>query len=145
MSRDQVGETAGQAPAAVSYEIVTSPDRFGQLECEWQRLWEAGERNVFQSYQWIAAWWSTRTNASRLCLALAWRGQRLVTILPFAIRRWSGVRILEWAAQSVSDYCDAIGDNPEILRLLWREVRKAGGFDIIRLKNVRPDSLIASG
>ena len=142
MSRDQVGETAGQAPAAVSYEIVTSPDRFGQLEFEWQRLWEAGERNVFQSYHWIAAWRSNSTN--HLFIALAWNGQRLVAVLPFAIRRWCGTRILEWAAQAVSDYCDAIGEQPEIVRLLWQEVSKTGGFDVIRLKNVRPDSAIAA-
>jgi len=127
---------------SVTYELVKSPSRFRQLEHEWQHLWSTGERNVFQSYHWIEAWRSNST--SHLYIALAWNGQRLVAILPFAIRRWCGTRILEWAAQAVSDYCGAIGEQPEIVRLLWQEVRKTGGFDVIRLKNVRPDSAIAA-
>jgi len=140
-----MGDIAGHklVPVRVSCEIVASSDRLRQLESDWHRLWEAGERNIFQSYHWVEAWWSTRTTASHLFIALAWDEQKLVAILPFAIRRWSGTRILEWAAQSVSDYCDAIAEHPEIVRLLWREVRRAGGFDIIRLKNVHPDSLIS--
>jgi len=140
-----MGEIAGHelTPTGLSYEIVKSSDRFQALAAEWQRLWEAGERNVFQSYHWIEAWWSTGTAASELFIALAWDEQGLSAILPFAIRRWSGTRILEWAAQAVSDYCDAITQHPEILPLLWQQVRKAGGFDIVRLKNVRPDSLIS--
>ena len=142
-----MGEIAGHklVPARVSCEIVTSSDRLRHLEFDWHRLWEAGERNIFQSYHWVEAWWSTRTTASHLFIALAWDEQKLVAILPLAIRRWSGTRILEWAAQSVSDYCDAIAEHPEIVLAPLGEVRKAGGFDIIRLKNVHPDSLISRG
>lgn len=129
--------------ASVSCEIVGTPDRFRQLECAWQRLWMVGDGCVFQSYYWIEAWWSTSTIDSSLCIALAWSEQNLIGILPFIIRRWAGIRILEWAAQAVSDYCGSIGEQPEVLRRLWEEVGKTGGFDIIRLRNVHPDSMIA--
>ena len=64
--------------------------------------------------------------------------------MPCAIHRRSGLRILNWAAQLFSDYCDClIGPSlstPVILSLMWDGMMRAGGFDLISLQQVRPDA-----
>jgi hypothetical protein len=85
-------------------------------------------------------WLSSRTD--RLHIAVAWENGELTAVLPLTILRWHGIRILQWAAQSVSDYCDALGDSEATLRQLWTMASKRGRFDIVRLKNVRLDAAI---
>ena len=126
--------------ASLVYEIVQSPDRFRQLEHQWQSLWAGTKESVFQSYYWVEAWWSATAMDSKLHVAVAWCDESIVAILPFVVRRWRGARILEWAAQAVSDYCCALTEHPGTLRQLWDVVKKNGGFDIVRLKNVPPGS-----
>jgi CelD/BcsL family acetyltransferase involved in cellulose biosynthesis len=40
----------------------------------------------------------------RLAVCVAWRGTDLVAVAPFSIRRYWGLRILEWAAKDHTDY-----------------------------------------
>jgi CelD/BcsL family acetyltransferase involved in cellulose biosynthesis len=136
------GSAATGMPASTNIvcEIVRSPDRFRELEHQWQRLWISSKESVFQSYYWVEAWWSATAMDTSLHLAVAWREDTIVAILPFVVRRWYGTRILEWAAQAVSDYCCALTEHPLALRQLWDQVKSIGGFDIVRLKNVPPGS-----
>jgi CelD/BcsL family acetyltransferase involved in cellulose biosynthesis len=122
-------------------EVIDNERRLDELESEWHALWLRTEGGVFQSYHWIKAWWLS-SQTDRLHIALAWEEGELTAVLPLAILRWHGVRILQWAAQSVSDYCDALGDSEATLRQLWTMVSKRGGYDIVRLKNVRLDAAI---
>jgi CelD/BcsL family acetyltransferase involved in cellulose biosynthesis len=83
---------------------------------------------------------------TRFRIMLAWEGERLITVLPCAIRRQRGLRTLQWMAQTFSDYCDAIVD-PEIdsrpvLDALWMEMLNLGGIDLVQLRCVRPDARI---
>lgn len=80
----------------------------------------------------------------RILFALAWDGEDLVGVLPCAIHRRSGLRVLNWAAQLFSDYCDCLIDRDQdrsaVLQALWEGLNKAGGFDVISLQQVRPDA-----
>ena len=118
-------------------EIVTDPAEFAGLEDSWDELWRRAHGSVFQSHPWIGAWLQHDPDAKawRLHVAVARRDGQVAAILPLAIRRYHGVRILEFAAQRFSDYCDGIGP-PDLLQELWSDVVRRGGFDVIRLKNV---------
>jgi len=122
-------------------EIVDSGHRLEELEAAWHALWLRSGAGIFQSYHWVSGWW-TRGQAERLHIALAWDRDELVAVLPLAVLRWHGARILQWAAQSVSDYCDGLTSSEDALRQLWTMVHRRGGFDIVRLKNVRHDAAI---
>jgi CelD/BcsL family acetyltransferase involved in cellulose biosynthesis len=124
-------------------EVVCEPVRFQEVEAAWLDLWRRTDGGMFQHHSWISAWWRGCGDGHRLRLGLAWQDQELVAILPLAIRSWGGMRILEWAAQSFSDYCDVIGSS-ELLEGLWAAVARAGGFDVIRLKNIPPDARVLS-
>ena len=122
---------------SIKCELVRDRKRFDALAPAWQTLWRKVDASIFQSHAWISA---CLADHDRLNIALAWHGDELLAVLPLVVRRRAGVRMLEWAAQSYSDYCDAIV-RPEadvLLELLWRRVRRAGGFDVVWLKQISP-------
>lgn len=128
-------------------EVVTDAARLHEIAKPWQALWQRGDAHVFQSQPWVAAWWDgARENRdNRLAVTLAWDGDRLAGIMPCAVHRRRGLRMLSWAAQLFSDYCDIIVD-PEyqshtVSVSLWDGLRKAAGFDITDFKQVRPDAV----
>jgi CelD/BcsL family acetyltransferase involved in cellulose biosynthesis len=117
-----------------SYEVVLDETRFRAIEPAWQELWHRSRAGIFQSHNWIAA----AQNGSRLNIGLAWEQDRLLAAMPLAIRYRSGLRVLEWAGQQFSDYCDALADSSSdaILRFLWNQLVRAGGFDLVWLKQI---------
>ena len=127
-------------------ELVQEPGRLAAIGDEWNALWLSADGSVFQSHAWISAWSKSfaPSEDARLHIALAWRGERLAGVLPFAVRRRKGVRTLEWAAQSLSDYCDILcapgSGGAAAAAALWARAYRAGGFDLVHLRQLRPDA-----
>lgn len=116
-------------------EVVTSVLRFRELETPWSHLWSNAPTNAFQSYAWIAAWVAHKKSDYNLRIGLVWHADRLVAVLPMAVHRFHGLRILEWAAQCVTDYCDGLGEVAD-LQTAWNAVMQLGQIDLVRLKNI---------
>jgi CelD/BcsL family acetyltransferase involved in cellulose biosynthesis len=125
-------------------EIVTDDERFRQIAPHWHLLWRESQAGVFQAHGWINAWWTECDKDYRLRIVCAWHRDQLVAVLPLCVRRWRGVRVLEWAAQAYSDYCDVmLQDSADgLLAVMWAAIEAIGGYDLIRLKHVRPDAAI---
>jgi len=127
-------------------ELVTTWERLASLECPWRRLWEHAAADVFQSYDWIATWGQSAVMAgAQLRIGIAWHGDAMLAVLPLAVRRQSFIRSLEWVSQEFSDYCDALIEPDAsilLVRQLWIAIHQAGGFDVVRLAQVRPDSRV---
>lgn len=127
-------------------EIVRDVERFIALKDPWQRLWDQAGSHIFQTHNWIAGWIAgTRGRKDiRLQIALVWDGNSLVGIMPCAVYRRSGLRVLQWAAQLFSDYCDCVINSvygsSVVMRRLWDAMRQTGGFDLISLQQIRPDA-----
>ena len=127
-------------------EIVTDPGRFAAIRQEWHQLWEGSDGYIFQDHDWIAGWLNGVRDRKEIWLqiALAWEGDRLCGAMPCAVHRRSGLRMLTWAAQLFSDYCDCLVDptydKASIIQLLWEGLRQFGGFDLISLQQIRPDA-----
>src|SRR6185437_5272787 len=126
--------------------FVRSADEFAAIRPAWQDLWARSEGYIFQHHDWISGWMNgiaTRREI-RTLIVLAWDGDTLIGALPVAIHRRRGLRILNFAAQLFSDYCDGLldplRDRDIILQALWQVVMRDGGFDIINLQQVRPDA-----
>jgi CelD/BcsL family acetyltransferase involved in cellulose biosynthesis len=79
-------------------EIVESTERLAAIEDQWTRLWRDCDALIFQSHDWISAWWRTidRRTQTALRIGLVWNGGRLVAVVPLAITRRKGLRLLEW-------------------------------------------------
>lgn len=126
-------------------EIVGSFERLAALAQPWTRLWRDCDGLIFQSHDWISAWWQTldRSERSALRIGLIWNGDRLVAVMPLAISRRKGLRILEWAAVAYSDYGDILVA-PECsdaaLDRLWTAICDAGGFDLASMTRLLPEA-----
>ena len=124
-------------------EIVRTADRLAALEPAWTELWQRLDGLVFQSHAWITAWWETVADRNRreLRIGVIWRDDRLIAVVPLAIARRKGLRLLEWAAASYTDYGDILVA-PECgareLQSLWVELSSAGGFDLAFLNRLLP-------
>ena len=102
---------AGAArPDGERLEVVRTAGRLQQIGGAWEALWDRARALVFQSHGWVSAWWGALPDPERreLFIVLAWRGDTLEAVLPLAICRLHGVRVLEWAAKDYTDYCDAL-------------------------------------
>ncbi len=138
--------TTHPASGRLDARMVEDQGAFAALEQPWRDLDAHPAVRPFQQYAWTAAWVRTigAAGGRRLKVATLWQDGRLVAVLPLCIRRHKGMRILEWIAARVSDYCDAIVDprldQDSALRMLWETVARSGGFDVARLSHIRTDS-----
>jgi CelD/BcsL family acetyltransferase involved in cellulose biosynthesis len=128
-----------------TFEIVDTEARLAEIATAWNALWRRGDGPIFQSHDWVSAWWKTVPGRERRQLrsGLIWRGAELMAILPLAIQRRKGLRWLEWAANDCTDYADILLDPlcpPASLHRLWKQAVAAGGFDVYFLNRLRPDA-----
>jgi CelD/BcsL family acetyltransferase involved in cellulose biosynthesis len=136
--------TSGQERVAV--RIVENRTDFDGLEAAWRALDALPGVHPFQQFGWVAAWVRTLGAEARCRLQIAtmWRDDQLVAALPLCVRRYRGIRLLEWIGAAVSDYCDALVhpslDAQTALLTLWQAVNRRGGFDVARLNHVREDA-----
>ena len=130
----------------LAVRIVENRTDFEGLAPAWGALDALPGVHPFQQFGWVAAWVRTlgAEAGSRLQIATMWRDDELVAALPLRIRRYKGIRILEWIGAGVSDYCDALVhpslDTRAALLTLWQAVNRRGGFDVARLSHVREDA-----
>lgn len=129
---------------SLQIEIVTSRQRFQEIRPSWDALWSRVAGDVFRCHGWISAWLDGCGTAFVPHITLAWQDNELVAALPLAVRHRWGLRTLEWCAQVLSDYCDALVLPEYIAELpgLWKAASRARGFDLVGLKQVRPDAEI---
>lgn len=131
-------------------EVVTEPARFRELAGVWQSLWQAANGRIFQRHDWLAGWLDgvQERREIRLHVVLAWNGDVLAGALPCAVHRRSGLRVLQWAAQLFSDYCDSLihpaHDAGATLSAMWDAMWRQGGFDLVSLQQVRPNAVCRS-
>lgn len=126
-------------------QIVGTDAELTTIAPAWSQLWREANGLVFQSPAWFSAWWNTLPAGHRHTprIGLVWHGETLKAVLPLVIARRRGLRFLEWAAISCTDYPDvlAAADCPlDKLRELWSVIIAAGGFDIIQLNRLLPEA-----
>ena len=131
--------------AAERLEIVADAQRLAKLGAAWDELWARADGLVFQSHGWISAWWQALPDRHRwqLRIGLVWNGDRLAAVMPLCIRKRRGLRFLEWAANSYSDYEDILAApdcSTATLKRLWAQLTAAGGFDIALLNRLSPEA-----
>jgi len=135
-----------EAQLGERFEIVASDARLAEIGPAWNNLWRRSNGLIFQSHDWIAAWWKTVPGRERrqLRIGLIWRGEDLLAVLPLAIQYRKGMRFLEWAANDCSDYADVLlaPHCPQgALTTLWQQAVSLGGFDLYFLNRLRPDAV----
>jgi CelD/BcsL family acetyltransferase involved in cellulose biosynthesis len=127
--------------------IIEDLSQLSALQDAWRGL-QPSVRYPFHELGWYLAWARTigTTGGRRLKCVTLWDGGRLVAMLPLALRRYKGVRLLGWMGARATDYCDAIiapgVDAHDALKAAWRSLNRDVAFDVLRLQHVRTDALI---
>ncbi len=128
----------------MTFELVTTFARFVELEQAWGLLWQQTGAMAFQSHPWLVAWAEHRGRSHTLRIGVIWNDSgQLVAALPMAVHHFLGLRVLEWAGQAVCDYCAGLGSSAD-MRTAWDGLRRAGGIDVVRLKNVNAEAPTAA-
>jgi CelD/BcsL family acetyltransferase involved in cellulose biosynthesis len=133
-------------------ETIETFDEFLNLENEWNALLRAASADcVFLTHEWLSTWWKHLGENRRLHIITVRDGNRLVGILPLAIKSAQIARMmpraLEFLGSGVigSDYLDAIIDRDcerEVAAAFADHLHQRGLM--LQLSQVRAGSCIAS-
>lgn len=153
--RDSHSSAKATANGPLTYEVIDDQAGFGALESEWNDLFARAGRptQVFQTFRWNWHWcrhfvWNTPVIAKQAALIITARDHgRLVMVWPLAMERAGMLRQLVWMGEPVSQFGDILADTdtvtPSAIRESWVFVLKALKPDVVRLRRVRADAIIA--
>jgi CelD/BcsL family acetyltransferase involved in cellulose biosynthesis len=124
-------------------EILTTEAALAALVPEWESLQKRCGRSIFTAPHWSEGWWRHigKEAGHALHVAVGRREGRLVAVAPMAVIRRKGLRMLEWAAADVVDYCDFLLEDSGDAAFMWDAIRKSPRFDLARVKDMHPDAL----
>ena len=96
-------------------ETISTESDFLRLAEGWDELVHAMPRPTpFLLHSWLHDWWRHYGGGGELAVHVAYRGDRLVGVLPLCIRRRSGVRVTEFVGATwalLADLVVAPGEN----------------------------------
>lgn len=135
-------------------KINRETDAFADIRQEWQELFSASGVAPFLSWEWLGAWFESFGEGKRPHLVTAYRGGRLIGILPmfseekrrFAMR----IRRLGLVGEGVggADYLGLIAraeDTSEVLASIFAHLPSDEGRDAMRFEYIGSDSALAAG
>jgi CelD/BcsL family acetyltransferase involved in cellulose biosynthesis len=135
--------TADTAGRRIGVEVVKE---IIPLEAEWRAFERCAAGTFYQTYDWCRLWFETvgvdRRVEPRIVLG---RGEAgcLLFLLPLAIRRQRGCRVLEWLTSGELNYGYGLYDRCFLPRAsewfaaeAWRIVELAGPIDAILLRDM---------
>jgi CelD/BcsL family acetyltransferase involved in cellulose biosynthesis len=150
----QINEPSGlmipqSETSTISVSTCTTDEGFAALQPEWEALEERADCSVFQTYCWMAEWWSAYGRNRRLYVIQFRDGEKLIGLAPFYFDdvRLLGitlVRRLMPVAHHESDYFDLIierGREEEVLRAFADHLlASVGTWHIADLDEVTADA-----
>jgi CelD/BcsL family acetyltransferase involved in cellulose biosynthesis len=156
---DPLANTVPEQTTALTFELITDQAAFCALETDWNALFEYAGRStqVFQTFSWNWHWcrhfvWAQRPGgaappAQTIQIITARHNGRLVLVWPMAMERLGAVRQLVWMGEPVSQYGDILADTTAVgqadIGNAWRYAMTALRPDVVRLRRVRADAIIA--
>jgi CelD/BcsL family acetyltransferase involved in cellulose biosynthesis len=154
-----VGGTAGRTghDTGVRFSVIRDRAGFDALEHEWNDLFERCGRSVqaFQSFNWLWHWANHyltperpgRPGGMSLAIVVGRRDGRLVLVWPLISERRAGLNILSWMGAPVSQYGDVLAEHGAMgeaaIRASWRYIERELAPDLVRLRKVRADAIVA--
>jgi CelD/BcsL family acetyltransferase involved in cellulose biosynthesis len=147
---------AKNAATAVDFALITDRATFDALEAEWNDLFDRAGRptHVFQSFNWNWHWANHYLSGApggieglKLSIVTGRRDGRLIMIWPLVSERVRGITQIFWMGEPVSQYGDVIIDGVpdalDVLRAGWQFLSAHAKCDIVRLRRVRKDAVVA--
>ena len=139
-------------PHGAHLSVVTTLHSLAALEESWLALEQAASNtpSVFQSYNWVSSWartYFTDQSVTELCIVTGFQEGKLVFVLPLMKEKSGPVRVLRWLSEPFGQYGDALISADQALRPWFSNaidfIRRLKDIDVIRLRHVRDDSVVA--
>jgi len=123
-------------------QTVTSEIEIEALKGAWRSLQEERGLAPFTDFSWIWAWWLStgKPEGAQLHVVTAHDGDRLVGVLPLALNKKHGVRVLRYAGHDAYYMRNILAVDDAALLAMWTHVRKKGDYDFAVIKNVEEGS-----
>jgi CelD/BcsL family acetyltransferase involved in cellulose biosynthesis len=129
-------------------ECIKDEEIFAGLRVSWNAMVQrCSSRSVFLRHEWFEAAWQWRREDARLNVLCVFRDIELIGALPLiALRRTDGdyTRRLELLTVPDTQACDLLaicGEETRVAKAcLARLLEKPSGWDVMRLKYLRPDA-----
>jgi CelD/BcsL family acetyltransferase involved in cellulose biosynthesis len=132
--------------------LITSASHLGALAEQWQNLEHenAITPTVFQSFAWTKSWADNYGNISSLSEIHVFAGfveNRLVFVWPLMKTKHLGVTTLTWLTDPIGQYGDILCAKDQSvtswMAITLQLIKRLKGIDIIRLRHVRENCLVA--
>ena len=151
-----VATRSARTAGAVELSLITDRLAFDALEAEWNALFARAGRSahVFQSFNWNWHWANHYLDGAdggiaglKLSIIAGYRDGQLIMLWPLVSERVRGITQIFWMGEPVSQYgdvlIDTIDDASEVLRAGWAFLAQHAAADVVRLRRVRADAVIA--
>jgi CelD/BcsL family acetyltransferase involved in cellulose biosynthesis len=143
------------AAGPLTFAVIDDQAGICALETEWNQLFERAGRptQVFQTFSWNWHWcrhfvWNEPQASKQSAIIVTARNNgRLVMVWPLAMEQIGLLRQLVWMGEPVSQYGDILADTDAVTQKsindAWAFALKALKPDVVRLRRVRADAVIA--
>ncbi|MER2519268.1 MAG: GNAT family N-acetyltransferase [Bdellovibrionales bacterium] len=125
------------------FAILTTDSAIEALSAEWQELYaRVGEESgLFTDPDSFLIWWRTIGKDQRTPYVVTGRKEgRLIGVLPLAIARNHGLRILQAAGYKALSICEVLCETPDLVEGLWKAAKQGKGYHFADIRDVYADS-----
>ncbi len=142
--------------ADLTFELIRDRNAFDALEDEWNALFRRSGHSaqVFQTFNWNWHWANNYLHDApggikglKLSIIIGRRNGNLIMVWPLVSERIRGITQIFWMGEPVSQYGDVLidscADALECLRAGWEFLKSHTTGDVVRLRRVRADAIIA--
>ena len=129
------------------FDIIQTEQQFNTLETDWNNLFQSAGRgpHLFQTYNWLWHWIKEQA-PSNLCILTGRIEGELVLVAPLILENKSGIKIIKWAGEPVSQYGDILIknhiDNLQWLKQGFTYLKETIAPDLYYLRKTRFDASI---
>ena len=134
------------ATTDLSFRDLRTPEEIEELGRDWDELVASARRpSPFQLSSWVAAWVREFAEEFEPCITVASRGERVVGIAPFVVRRGGRVRVAHFVGGHESSLADVLlaPDEPIATAEQLLESLPRLGADALNAYGVPGDSVLA--
>jgi CelD/BcsL family acetyltransferase involved in cellulose biosynthesis len=124
-------------------KILTSEADLKALADGWTQLQARAGWSPFTQYSWFIAWWQNigKPQGWTPHVVAYFKDGQLEGVLPLAVKRRRGLRMLEWAGSEWFDYCDTLAASPVHAGILWQATRQSRLYDIAVIRDVHENAI----
>ena len=128
--------------------VITTLEELRPFAAAWNRLADASpSATVFQTFEWLEAWWRAFGVDDRLRVVLRFEGETLAAAAPLMtcdVRAYGRARTgLTFTGGMQTDYCELLARDDAALRGLVRALRSEVAWDLLDLSRIPATSATA--